>query len=566
MNLGTKAHLLYHILRWLVTRNRFDTHYTFKIPGNPKFVGAREAVALIPDHAVVATSGLGGNQWPSILYRCLRRCYEETGHPQNLSLIAIGGMGARGRAPGSIEELGIDGLCTRLFTGHTETYKSILRLADSGKAEIQCLPQGILAFLIEGQGQGKDSLLTDTGVGTFLDPRVGSGTPIAHTSRQQWVQLEGEQLRYRLPPITVALLNAPSADSQGNIYVRNASMIAESMEIVRAARHNGGLVIVNVASVVEEDPDAVFLPASWVDRIVVYPKTEQAASIRHRRYWPLFTLDSPISIDEGIRRLKFVNQVLGITPRRSQVDYALARLAASFFSEHVKAGSLVNIGTGLPEEVCRILYGADVSHGLHFFTESGVLGGLPAPGVFFGAAVCPDEMISSAQIFHRCYEGLDASILGMLEFDGFGNVNVSKRGDKAINAVGPGGFIDFSINARNLFFIATWMVGAQMRIHNGALFIDKAGSLKLKDQIREITFNGKLAAQRGQQVFYITNVGVFKLTEKGLMLIRVVPGVDIGRDILEPSDEVILLPPSGVPQQVDFSIMTGENYTIKLVS
>lgn len=564
MNAMTKASLLLHMAKWLVTRNYYDTRYAFTLPDNPKFMGPRDAVKRIPDKAVLAVSGLGGNQWASIIYRTMRLLYQETGHPRDVSVVVIGGQGARGRAPGSLEELGLEGLCTRLFTGHTESFKSILRLADAGKVEIQCLPQGVMAFLIEAQGNGEDSLLTDTGVGTFLDPRVGPGTPVAGTGTDQWVTVEGDKLRYRLPGINVAVFNAPAADRHGNIYVKHCAMIAETAEICRAARRNGGLVIANVAEVVEEGYDNVFVPAEDVDIVVVYPRTEQAAAVRHLKRWPLFTLESDVSVEEGIARLRFINQTLGITPRRRPVDYALARLAASVFAEHVKAGSLVNIGTGLPEEVCRLIYESGPASRVRFFSESGVLGGLPAPGVFFGAAVCPEEMVSSARIFHTCYEHLDASILGMLEFDPAGNVNVSKRGEGAMHFVGPGGFIDFSTNAENVFFVSSWMVGGDMRLEKGKLEIRKPGKIKLVDAVREITFNGKHALQYGRNIFYITNVGVFKLTGDGLELVRLVPGVDVRRDILEPSRNAVRLPQSGDIPMAAAGVMTGEGFSIAL--
>ena len=564
MNASTKAKILFHIARWLITRNSYNTQYAFTLEDNPKFMGARDAVKRIPDHAVMAVSGLGGNQWASIIYRTMRLLFQETGHPRDLSVVVIGGQGARSRAPGSLEELGLEGLCTRLFTGHTETFKSILRLADAGKAEIQCLPQGVMAFLIEGQGRGEASLLTETGVGTFLDPRVGPGTPVARTGVDQWVTVEEDKLRFRLPDINVAVFNAPAADKKGNIYVKNCAMIGESYEIVKAARRNGGLVIANVAQVVDEGYDDVFLPAEDIDCVVVYPGTEQAASIKHLKHWPLFTLNSDISVDEGIARLKFINQTLGITPRRGPVDNALARLAASIFAENVHPGSLINIGVGLPEEVCRLIHESGASRSVRFFSESGVLGGLPAPGVFFGAGVCPEQIISSAQIFHKCYEHLDASILGMLEFDPAGNVNVSKRGEGPTNYVGPGGFIDFSTNARNVFFVSSWMVQSDVCIENGRLNIRKSGKIKLLNAVREITFHGAGALKRNQNVFYITNVGVFKLKETGLELVRVVPGVDIQRDILEPADGKVVMPDTGDVPVADASIMTGEGFQIAL--
>ena len=129
MNVLTKAWILYRIAKYLATRYRYDTHYEYLVPGNPKFMGARDAVRLIRDEDVVATSGLGANQWAIIMYWAMRELFQETGHPRDLTVISIGGQGARGRAPGSLEELGHEGLCTRFFTGHVETFKSILRLA-----------------------------------------------------------------------------------------------------------------------------------------------------------------------------------------------------------------------------------------------------------------------------------------------------------------------------------------------------------------------------------------------------------------------------------------------------
>jgi len=564
MKIRTKAMLWFHIIRWLITRGLWNTHYAYLVPGNPKFMGPRDAVKKIPDGAVMAFSGLGGNQWVSIIYRTMRKLYEETGHPKDITAIIIGGNGSRGRAPGSIEEIGVEGLCTRFFTGHMETFKSLLKLGAAGKTELQVLPQGVMAFLIEAQGRGEKSLLTDTGVGTFMDPRIGRGSPLVGSD--QWVALDGDNLRYRLPDINVAVFNAPAADKKGNIYIKNCGMIAETLEISRAARKNGGYVIANVAQVVEEGYDEIFMAADEVDAVVVYPRTQQVAAVEHRHFWPVFTLNSDMTLEEGVEMLKYVNQTLGITPRRSNVDNAVARLAATIFAEQTSKGGFINIGIGLPEEVCRLVCEAGLSKDIRFFSESGVMGGLPAPGVWFGAGVCPEEMITSAQVFHKVYEHLDASILGMLEFDAAGNVNVSKRGEGPINYVGPGGFIDFSSTARNVFFVCSWMVHGGMAIEDGKLKFIKRNPIKLVDKIAEITFSGKHALKRNQNIFYITNVGAFKLTERGLELIRVVPGVDIRKDILEPSNNAILVPASGNVPVVDGSVMTGKNFKLALKS
>ncbi|HOV74736.1 MAG TPA: CoA-transferase [Candidatus Hydrogenedentes bacterium] len=562
MTLFSKISVLYHVLKWRLTWNRRDTHYRFTIPDNPKFMGPRDAVKLIPDGAVVAASGLGANQWASILYWSIRELFQETGHPRDLTVMAIGGMGARGRAPGSLEELGLPGLCTRFFSGHLETFKAMLRLADQGKLELQCIPQGVMAFLIEGQGHGETSLLTSTGIGTFMDPRVGRGSPVTPPAGEQWVAVENGKLRYRLPPITVAMFNAPSADREGNIYMRHTAMLAESREIAKAARANGGLVIVNVGYVVEKNSDDIFLPASDVDAVVVYPRTEQTGSVKHRKHWPMFTTESDMPIAESVAKLKYANETLRITPRRTAVDDSLARLAATAFAENVRRGSLVNIGVGLPEEVCRLLYEAGLYEDITLFTESGVIGGLPAPGVFFGAAICPKKMITSAEIFHRCYESLDVSILGMLQCDSDGNVNVSKRGEGAINYVGPGGFIDFTTAARTIIFVSSWMLGGKIRLEGNALRIVEYGKPKFIANVDEITFSGRQALATGKKVLYVSNVGIFQLTPRGMELVRIVPGIDIRKDILDFSPMRILLPESGDVPTVDPIVVSGKGFRL----
>jgi len=68
VNLFTKLWLLGHVIKWRLTWNRRNTHYRYTVPGNPKFMGPRDAVRLIPDGSTVMLSGLGGNARPSVLY------------------------------------------------------------------------------------------------------------------------------------------------------------------------------------------------------------------------------------------------------------------------------------------------------------------------------------------------------------------------------------------------------------------------------------------------------------------------------------------------------------------
>ena len=55
---------------------------------------------------------------------------------------------------------------------------------------------------------------------------------------------------------------------------------------------------------------------------------------------------------------------------------------------------------------------------------------------------------------------------------------------------------------------------------------------KFVEAVEQITFNGPLAAAKGQSVHYVTERCVFKLQPEGLQLIEVAPGIDIERDVL----------------------------------
>lgn len=566
MNPFTKASLFYQFIKWRLTWDKRDTKYSYTVPGNPKFMGPRDAVKLIKNGSVVGLSGLAANQRPSIIYWAIRELFEETGNPRDLTLLTLGGIGGRGKVPGTLEELGQDGLCTRLITGHTETFKAMLRLADAGKLELQCVPQGIVALLFAAMGEGENSMVTETGRGTFVDPKTGRGSPVCDSGAPQLITVENDKLRYTIPKVDVGIFNMPAADRKGNIYRRGCIMVAESRELARAVRRNNGVCIANVGKIVEEGYDDIWIPAEDVDAVVYYPRTEQTGAVYHRKPWKFFTLESKLSIEEGIERVRYINRLVGVTPKRSPVDAALARLAASLFVENCPKGGVVDIGVGLPEEVSRLLHESGAMKHIQLITESGVLGGLAAPGIYFGAAVNPTEIVSSAEVFRRMYQHLDGAILGILQADSAGNINVSKRGEGAINYVGPGGFIDITTCANVCFFVGSWGDRAQIVLENGKMRVVNPGKPKFVDQVDEITFNGQEALRHGKKVFYVTHVGAFQLTPRGMELVRVMPGIDVRRDIVDAVPMKVVLPESGDVPVVDRAIVTGENFSLAFPS
>jgi propionate CoA-transferase len=565
MKLIDEARTFLRLARWGMAMARYDTGFPSPVAGNPKFMSPRDAVGLIRDGAVVAASGLGAHHRASILYWAIRDAFTKTGHPRRLSLVNVGGHGGRGVLPGTLDELARPGLCTRFITSHFETFRAVQALAADGRCELQCLPLGVIALLFDALGRGEDSLISDTGVGSFIDPRTGRGSPVSEGHDDQLVTLAGEHLRYRLPRLDAALFNLPAADRRGNLYAKNAAIVGDSYEIAHAARRNGGVVIANVGLVVDEGYDRIFLPAEMVDAVVYYPDTEQAPGFFHREPWLAVTTPADHRIAEALdqaRLLRRLGELSGALPRRTAVEEAVLRLAASTLVANVGSRAQVVLGAGMPEDVGRILFEQGRLDDVTLMVESGAVGGLPAPGAYFGAAFSPSSIVSTAELFKRCYRKLDAACLGALEVDADGNVNVSKRGPTVRDYAGPGGLIDFTCAADTIIFVCGWMRNGAMEVERGKIRVRKRGTPKFVERVREVTFNGQRALRAGKRIFYATPIGLLRLTRRGLELETVFPGIRIHRDVLDASAARIALPQSGEPPVCPKSMVTGEGFRL----
>lgn len=506
------------------------------VPLARKLTSARAAMSQIKPKSTVISSGFGGVARPSVLYRALKEVASSRQRPLGLTWVTVSAAGARGRAEGSLEELAQPGLIERYISGHVETVKAFLPLAESGKMIIRTLPQGVMASLIAAQSDGVLECKTTIGIDTFLDPATPSGgTSPAMENGGGLAVRAGNELLYKLPRLDVAIISAATVDCEGNIYGEGMASLTEISDAARAVRRNDGVVIVAVGCIASKPSGKPLLTAELVDHVVVHPRTEQIAGIPVTQYWDIFTPQVSSARAAEVARayglLRSVNRLANVTPARGEFGQVLARTAAQLLMENIRRNDLVNIGVGLPEEVAGILCDAGLAGDVLFSVESGALGGVPAPGLFFGSAVYPQKIESSRETFERYRRGLPAAVLGFLQVDGAGNVNVSRRGNGVSGVIGPGGFIDICEAAQTIIFVGSWMVRAKTLVENGRVKIVGHGQPKFVPKLDEITFSAARALKAGKRVYYVTDFGILRLSDDGLVLSAVFPGLDVKKDI-----------------------------------
>jgi len=197
-----------------------------------------------------------------------------------------------------------------------------------------------------------------------------------------------------------------------------------------------------------------------------------------------------------------------------------------------RRGDICNLGFGISQQIGAISVEEQVADQLTLTVEQGVFGGVPAFGPDGGAGVNFQALVDQPSMFDF-YDGggLDVASLSFAQVDADGNVNVHAFDDRLR---GPGGFPNISVATRRLCFVGTFTTGkADVGVESGRLVIRREGTFpKFVPRVREVSFNGRLAKERGQEVHYITERAVFDLRADGPALIEVAEGIDVRRDVL----------------------------------
>ncbi len=488
-----------------------------------KIISKEEVGALIQDNDTVLISGSGGSGSPEDLIRSVSDSFVRWGHPKNITVSC-------GISPGNLScgEVGMNmlakpGLVGKAICSHLGMGRVFGEAIGKNQFPAFALPLGVINHLYRAIAGGEIGILTHIGLNTFADPRIEGCCANSLAKKLdpivELVVVDGkENLLYKSFHVDVALIKATYADSDGNLSLEHEAVIGEQYNMAIAAHNCGGIVI----ALVEEIKPAgvlrardVLIHSNYVDYVVVAKPDLSLGEYNVPVYRPELTGDKKIKLDKmEIRNLDY-RKVCG---RRSAME--------------LKNGDVINLGVGMPDSVANVAAEEGVAENIFLSVESGPTGGVPIGGIVFGASINPDSVIATAEQFDAYNGGcLDMAIVGLAEVDQEGNVNVSKFGERV---TGPGGFINITQSTKKIIFMGSFTAkGLEEKIELGKIEILKDGTMKkFVKKTQQITFSAKEAIKNKQDILYVTERAVFKLSDKGIVLIEIAPGVDLEKDIL----------------------------------
>lgn len=502
-----------------------------------KLMTAEQAVELIRDGNTMATGGFVGTGVPEALLGALQKRFIEQQHPRALTLVYAAGQGD-GKDRG-LNHLGEKGLVKRIVGGHWGLVPKLGKLAQENALEAYNLPQGVISHLYRDIAAGKPGTLTHVGLHTFVDPRHDGGK-LNQAATENLVEVVniagGEYLFYKSFPIHIALLRGTTADINGNITMEKEALTLEALSIAQAVHNSGGKVLVQVERVTQKQklsPQLVKIPGILVDAVVV-AQPEDHPQTYGESYNPAYSGEVTLPRDH----MEF----------KKDVRLVIGRIAARY----LRPGNIVNLGIGMPEAVAMAATENHTIDDITLTVEPGGIGGIPASGLSFGATANADAIIDQpAQFDFYDGGGLHQAYLGMAEVDSSGNVNVSRFGSRT---AGAGGFINISQNAREVFFMGAFTSGKQdVQINADGVKVDLNGPVKkFVNDVQHLTFSGQQALRKGQTIRYITERAVFRLTQNGLLLEALAPGIDVQKDVLDQMDFEPLM--NGEIKQLELSL------------
>ncbi|ABC90515.1 probable acyl-CoA transferase protein [Rhizobium etli CFN 42] len=509
----------------------------FEVTHMKKHLTPAEAAALIPDGAVVTVSSSSGLGCPDLMLKAIGERFDATGHPRHITTlhpIAAGDMsGIKG-----VDYIARKGLLKRIIGGSYPSGPSsaepplIWQMITDNQIPAYNIPSGILFDIHREAAAKRPGVLTKVGIDTFVDPRrqgcamnaLASDDPVVKR-----VSFEGEDWLF-FPSIVpqVAIIRATTADERGNLTYEHEGAYLGGLDQALAARNNGGLVIAQVKRITKEGslkPHDVRVPGMLVDYVIVDPDQKQTTQTGY----------DPAISGEIFRPLDSFH-----VP-----EFNVQKVIARRVAQELETGSCVNLGFGISANVPRILLEEGLHGAVTWVIEQGAVGGVPLLDFAFGCASNADAFMPSPyQFTYFQGAGFDASLLSFLEIGKDGSVNVSKLSFRPHVTAGAGGFVDITARAKKIVFSGMFNAGAKLSIADGTLLIEKEGKLKkLVNEVEHVTFSGRRAIEQGQDITYVTERCVMKLTPDGIVLTEIAPGVDLQSHILDQSDFPLIVAP-----------------------
>jgi propionate CoA-transferase len=502
-----------------------------------KIVSAHDAARKIPDGAIVAVNSSSGLNCPDAILHAMSECFDQGKQPKNLTMIhpiAAGDMfGIKG-----INHIAKPGQIARIIAGSypsgpsTSEPPAIWQMVTGNQIPAYNVPSGILFDMMREAAAKRPGVITKVGLDTFVDP-VNEGCAMnekaATASIVRKIDFDGEEWLY-FPVITpnVSIIRGSTCDRRGNMTFDQEGAYLGAMELALAAHNTGGIVIAQVRQVVENDiikPHAVRVPGILIDYIVEVPDQWQTTQTPY---------DPTISGEERRPLDSF-----------ALMEFGTGKVIARRVAQELRDGWAVNLGFGVSANVPRIF----IEEGLHghctWVLEQGPVGGVPLLEFQFGCSSNAEAFVPSAyQFTYFQAGGFDCSLLSFLQIDSHGSVNVSKLGVKPHVTAGAGGFVDITTRAKRIVYSGFFNAGAKMEIIDGKLRIDKEGKVKkLVKNVEQISFSGPRGVAQGQDVTYVTERCVMKLTPDGIVVTEIAPGVELQSNILDQSDFPLIVSP-----------------------
>jgi len=215
---------------------------------NKLLPSAIEALADIPDGAVVAVGGFGGAGMPDDLIQALI-----AQGATDLTLVSNNaGQGDTGLAAllkaGRVRRI----LCSYPRMNGSHVFETLYR---AGKIELEIVPQGNLAERLRAAGCGIGGFYTPTGFGTLLAKGKESRT------------IDGRNYVLEYPiHVDFALINAEEGDRWGNLVYRKTAR--NFAPIMAMAARNTIASVGRVVELGELDPERIITPGIFVKHIV----------------------------------------------------------------------------------------------------------------------------------------------------------------------------------------------------------------------------------------------------------------------------------------------------------